>query len=65
LIFLFSLFLEAGAGVGPGPDGQAGIVTPFEAETVGQLAADLATKAYGTKLPQRRSPDEQSKYGDN
>jgi len=56
---------EAGAGVGPGPDGQAGIVTPFEAETVGQLAADLATKAYGTKLPQRRSPDEQSKYGDN
>ena len=56
---------DAGAGVGPGPDGQAGIITPFEAETIEALATDLVTKAYGTKLPQRRLPDEQQKYGDN
>lgn len=31
--------------------------TPFEAATVGQLQTDLVTKAYGTKIPQRRNPD--------
>ena len=54
---------EAGAGVGPGPDGQAGIVTPFEAQTVQALAEELITKAYGTKLPQRRNPDDQDSPG--
>lgn len=31
--------------------------TPFEQETVAMLQSDLVTKAYGTKLPQRRGPD--------
>ena len=56
---------EAGAGVGPGPSGQPGVITPFEAETLGQMTNDLVTKAYGTKIPQKRSPDEDSKYGES
>ena len=56
---------EAGAGVGAGPAGQPGVITPFEAETLGQMTNDLVTKAYGTKIPQKRSPDEDSKYGEN
>lgn len=57
---------EVGAGVGPGPSGQPGIVTPFEAETIDQMSAELVTKAYGTKIPQRRGTSpEDSKYGDN
>lgn len=56
---------EAGAGIGPGPSGQPGIVTPFEAQTIEQMQADLVTKAYGTKLPQRRGSKEDSKYGEN
>jgi len=57
---------EVGAGVGPGPTGQPGIVTPFEAETIDQMSAELVTKAYGTKIPQRRGTSpEDSKYGDN
>ena len=56
---------EAGAGVGPGPAGQPGIVTPFEAQTIEQMQTDLVTKAYGTKLPQRRGSKEDSKYGEN
>ena len=57
---------DVGAGVGPGPSGQPGIVTPFEAATIEQLGADLVTKAYGTKIPQRRGTSpEDSKYGDN
>lgn len=51
-------------GVGPGPQGQAGIITPFEAETIGQLQSELVTKAYGTKIPQRRSPEGDSKLGE-
>jgi hypothetical protein len=31
--------------------------TPFEQETVAMLQSDLVTKAYGTKIPQRRGPD--------
>lgn len=57
---------EVGAGVGPGPTGQPGIVTPFEAETIDQMSAELVTKAYGTKIPQRRGTSpEDSKFGDN
>lgn len=57
---------EVGAGVGPGPSGQPGIVTPFEAETIDQMSTELVTKAYGTKLPQRRGTSpEDSKYGGN
>jgi hypothetical protein len=57
---------DVGAGVGPGPSGQPGIVTPFEAETIDQMSAELVTKAYGTKIPQRRGTSpEDSKYGDN
>lgn len=57
---------EVGAGVGPGPSGQPGIVTPFEAETIEQMSTELVTKAYGTKLPQRRgTSQEDSKFGGN
>ena len=56
---------EAGAGIGPGPSGQPGIVTPFEAQTIEQMQTDLVTKAYGTKLPQRRGSKEDSKDGEN
>jgi hypothetical protein len=56
---------EAGAGVGAGPAGQPGVITPFEAETLGQMTNDLVTKAYGTKIPQKRSPDEDSKFGES
>jgi len=56
---------EAGAGIGPGPTGQPGIVTPFEAQTIEQMQADLVTKAYGTKIPQRRGRAEDSKYGES
>jgi hypothetical protein len=31
--------------------------TPFEQETVAMLQSDLVTKAYGTKIPQRRGPN--------
>jgi hypothetical protein len=55
---------EAGAGVGPGPTGQPGIVTPFEAATLEQMQTDLVTKAYGTKIPQRRTPDEEDLKGE-
>ena len=45
--------MAPGDGTGPGPMGQPGVITPFEEQTIGQLQADLVTKAYGTKLPQR------------
>lgn len=49
-------------GMVPGPDGAmepmaSPVNTPFEAATIEQLQADIITKAYGTKLPQRRAPD--------
>lgn len=57
---------DVGAGVGPGPSGQPGVVTPFEAQTLEQMSTELVTKAYGTKIPQRRGTSpEDSKYGDN
>jgi hypothetical protein len=46
-----------------GPDGQpmAPQMTPaaamFEQQSMAQLQNDLVTKAYGTKIPQRRGPD--------
>jgi len=51
-------------GVGPGPQGQPGVITPFEADTIGQLQSELVTKAYGTKIPQRRVPETDSKLGE-
>ena len=32
-------------------------ITPFEEQTLMQLQSDLVTRAYGTKIPQRRNPD--------
>jgi len=55
----------AGEGVGPGPTGQPGVITPFEAATIEQMQTDLVTKAYGTKIPQRRTPDEDDFKGDS
>jgi len=51
-----------GDGVGPGPTGQPGVVTPGEEQTlealqVEQMTIDLVTQAYGTKIPQRRTAD--------
>jgi hypothetical protein len=50
-----------GGGGAPGEGGpMAGVsapMPPVSQEIVGQLQSDLLTKAYGTKLPQRRNPD--------
>lgn len=43
-----------GEGMAPPGPGQ---MSPFAAEITAQLQQDLVTKAYGTKLPQRRNPD--------
>ena len=43
-------------GMGPGPLGQPGVITPFEEQTLAQMQSDLVTKAYGTRLPGRRIP---------
>lgn len=51
-------------GVGPGPQGQPGVITPFEAGTIGELQSELVTRAYGTKIPQRRVPEDDSKLGE-
>jgi hypothetical protein len=49
------------AGMGaPGQPGEPGMPagpTPFEQETLQMLQSDLVTKAYGTKIPQRRGPN--------
>jgi len=46
------------AGGAPGEEGGAPAgPTPFEQETVAMLQSDLVTKAYGTKIPQRRGPN--------
>jgi hypothetical protein len=47
-----------GDGTGPGPSGQPGVVTPFEEQTLAQMQSELVTQAYGSKIPQRRTPDE-------
>jgi hypothetical protein len=55
--------LPDGAGEAMGPDGAPAVggptdtVSTFEQETLAQLETELVTKAYGTKLPQRRGPD--------
>jgi len=46
-----------GGGLGPGPTGQPGVVTPFEEQTLQQVQTELVTGAYGTKIPQGRTPD--------
>ena len=46
-----------GDGTGPGPSGQPGVVTPFEEQTLAQMQSELVTQAYGSKIPQRRTPD--------
>ena len=51
-----------GDGTGPGPSGQPGVITPFEAQTLDQMANELVTKAYGTKLPTQRGADDDMKY---
>jgi hypothetical protein len=50
-----------GDGTGPGPFGQPGVITPMEEGVLMELQqtqVDLVTQAYGTKIPQRRTPDE-------
>ena len=49
-----------GDGTGPGPSGQAGIISPMEKgvlDELQQVAVDLVTDAYGTKIPMQRTPD--------
>jgi len=46
-----------GGGLGPGPTGQPGVITPFEEQTLQQVQTELVTGAYGTKIPQGRTPD--------
>ena len=47
-----------GGGPAPGEPGAPGAgPTPFEQQTLAMLQSDLVTKAYGTKLPQRRGPN--------
>ncbi len=51
---------QAGQGVGPGPGGQAGVISPIEEgvlQELQQTQVDIVTEAYGTKIPQRRTPD--------
>jgi len=46
------------AGGAPGEEGGAPAgPTPFEQQTIAMLQSDLVTKAYGTKIPQRRGPN--------
>jgi hypothetical protein len=50
-----------GQGVGPGPAGQPGVISPLEEgvlQELQQTQVELVTEAYGTKIPQRRTPDE-------
>ena len=50
-----------GDGTGPGPFGQPGVISPREKDVLQELAqtqVDLVTEAYGTKMPQRRTPDQ-------
>jgi hypothetical protein len=52
---------QPGQGIGPGPTGQPGVISPIEEgvlQELQQVQVDLVTKAYGTTIPQRRTPDE-------
>lgn len=51
---------DPGQGVGPGPTGQPGVISPLEEgvlQELQQTQVDLVTEAYGTKIPQKRTPD--------
>ena len=48
-----------GDGIGPGPLGQPGVITPFEEQTLAQMQTELVTQAYGTKLAPRDVSGEQ------
>jgi hypothetical protein len=51
---------QPGEGIGPGPTGQPGIVSPLEdgvLQELQQVQVDLVTKAYGTTIPKNRMPD--------
>jgi hypothetical protein len=51
---------QPGEGIGPGPTGQPGVISPIEEgvlQELQQTQVDLVTEAYGTKIPQRRTPD--------
>jgi hypothetical protein len=51
---------QAGEGIGPGPTGQPGVISPLEEgvlQELQQTQVDLVTEAYGTKIPQKRTPD--------
>jgi hypothetical protein len=53
--------MAPGDGTGPGPFGQPGVISPLEKDVLQELAqtqAELVTEAYGTKMPQRRTPDQ-------
>ena len=55
-----------GDGTGPGPSGQPGVMTPFEAATIDEMTSELVSKAYGTVIPKNRGVDtEESKYPGN
>ena len=52
---------KPGEGIGPGPTGQPGVISPMEEgviQELQQVQVDLVTKAYGTTIPKRRTPDE-------
>jgi hypothetical protein len=51
---------DPGQGVGPGPTGQPGVISPLEEgvlQELQQTQVELVTEAYGTKIPQKRVPD--------
>jgi hypothetical protein len=51
---------DPGQGVGPGPTGQPGVISPLEEgvlQELQQTQVDLVTEAYGTKIPQKRTSD--------
>lgn len=51
---------DPGQGVGPGPTGQPGVISPVEEgvlQELQQTQVELVTEAYGTKIPRKRTPD--------
>lgn len=51
---------DPGQGVGPGPTGQPGVISPLEEgvlQELQQTQVELVTEAYGTKIPQKRTSD--------
>ena len=70
IMLLTGILPEGGGEMAPGPDGQPqapSSITPvdpnafqFDQMSAMKLQTDLVTKAYGTKIPQRRGPDDDS-----